>query len=103
MSEAFSSSALSLLLASLGKIERGSTLSKILKLKKMNVDVDLRIRVFTEFITKLMEDGRLNVDGWGHAMDKASADKESRLCNNLELEKLVTSRGQWWTPKLETI
>jgi hypothetical protein len=59
--------------------------------------------VFTEFITNLTEDRRLNVDGRAHAVHKASADKESRLCNTPKFEKayekLVASKGQWWRPK----
>lgn len=92
--------------ACLRRIERASALFNPFVIEK-DARGGQRIRVSIEFITKLMEDGRRNDDGRGHAVDSASADNGSRLCNTPELqkeyEKLVASRGQRWRPKLESI
>lgn len=67
----------------------------------------LRIRIHPEFISKLMEDRRLNVNEIGHSVGGESADDRRRLCNTPELQKdysqLVKSRSQCWRPKLESI
>jgi hypothetical protein len=65
------------------------------------------IRVSAEFIRKLMEDRRLNIDERGHTLGMDSVDGKPGLCNTPELQKdyeqLVTTRGKCWKPKLETI
>lgn len=61
-----------------------------------------------DFITKLLEDGRLNVGERGHSVGTQSSDDvEHSLCNTRELQRdykqLVKPRRPRWTPKLETI
>lgn len=94
--------------APLRSIERASVFCRPFELQKIDVGGGLRIRVCPEFISKLMEDGRLNADQLGHSVAGDSADEElGRLCNTPELQKdyalLVRSRAQCWRPKLETI
>jgi hypothetical protein len=90
-------------------IARVAVLCQPFEIEKSNVNGDLRIRVSAEFITKLMEDGRLKADEPDHAVVKDSADDDEQcgLCNTAELRKdyaqLVTFSGQSWKPKLQTI
>ena len=61
-----------------------------------------------EFISKLMEEGRLNADERDRSQGRDSTDEEAgRVCNTPELEKecaqLVKCRRHCWKPKLETI
>lgn len=88
-------------------IERASLLCQPFEIQKSDVDGGLRIRVSPEFISKLMEDVRLNVDERGLSVDGDSADDECRLLNTPELQKdyarLVKCRAKCWRPKLESI
>lgn len=67
----------------------------------------LRIRIHPEFISKLMEDRRVNLNEIGQSVGRNSADYCCRLCNTPQLQKdyaqLVKSRSQCWRPKLESI
>ena len=61
-----------------------------------------------EFISKLMEEGRLNADERDRSVGGDSIEDERvRLLNTPELEKeyaqLVKCRRHCWKPKLETI
>lgn len=92
----------------LRNIGREAALCQPFKMENSNVGAGLRIRVSADFITKIMEDGSLNSDQRGHPVIRNSADNEKYgLCNSPELQRdyaqLVTSRGQSWKPKLETI
>jgi hypothetical protein len=94
--------------APLRSIERASVFCQPFEIQKSDAGGGLRIRVCPEFISKLMEEGRLNADERGHSVGGDSADDEpGRLCNTPELQKeyaqLVKCRGQCWRPKLETI
>jgi len=85
-----------------------SSLCQPFDIQKNDVGGGLRIRVRSQFITKLMEDGRVNVDERGSTVPTASADDDdTRLCNTPELQKaykqLVKSKGHCWEPKLESI
>jgi len=89
----------------LRSIGRASALCQPFEIQKSDVGGGLRIRVYPEFVTKLMEDGRVNVDEGKVPVPSDFADDE--LCNTPELQKdykqLVKSRGQCWKPKLESI
>ncbi|XP_057844597.2 uncharacterized protein LOC131054150 [Cryptomeria japonica] len=65
-------------------------------------DGGLRIKVCSEFISKLIEDGRFS-----NKEREISAESDQGLCNTPQLQKdyaqLVTSRNQVWKPKLDTI
>jgi len=91
----------------LRSIERASALCQPFEMQSSDVGRGRGIRVSAEFITKIMEDRRLNIDERERALSRDSADDERGLCNTPELKKqyeqLVTSRGQCWRPKLETI
>jgi hypothetical protein len=94
--------------APLRSIERASVFCQPFEIQKSDVGGGLRIRVCPEFISKLMEDARLNADECGQSVGGDSTDDEpGRLCNTPELQKdyaqLVKCRGQCWRPKLETI
>jgi hypothetical protein len=74
-------------------------------MEKSNVGGGLRIRVSADFITKIMNAGRLNSDEGGLAVVR---DDELRgLCNTPQLQKdyaqLVTAIEQSWKPNLESI
>jgi len=92
----------------LRSIGRASALCQPFDIQKSDAGGDLRIRVCPEFITKLMEDRRVNVDERELPVTRDFADDEPyRLCNTPELKKeykkLVKSRGHCWKPKLESI
>jgi len=97
----------SCLSAPLRSIERASLLCQPFEIQKSDVDGGLRIRVCPEFISKLMEDGRLNADERQRSVGGDSPDDECRLLNTPELQKdyaqLVKCRAQCWRPKLESI
>jgi hypothetical protein len=95
--------------APLRSIERASVFCEPFEIQKSDVGGGLRIRVCSEFVSKLMEDGRLNVDERGRSVngDNSTDDEPGRLCNTPELQKdyarLVQCKAQCWRPKLETI
>lgn len=93
----------------LRNIGRAALICQPFEIEKRSESGSFQIRVSEEFITKLMQDGKLNADERDHAVVRVSAeDGEQRgLCNTAELRKdyaqLVTFNGQSWKPKLETI
>lgn len=63
----------------------------------------MQIRVSDEFISKLMEEGRLKEEG-----DNGSSNKEEKVCTTPQLQKdysrlVECRRSVQWRPKLETI
>jgi hypothetical protein len=95
------------LLAPLRSIERASLLCQPIHIQKSDAGGGLRIRVCPEFVTKLIENRKLNVDEGGRTVGRDSIDDKRRLCNTPELQKdyeqLVKSRGHCWKPTLESI
>jgi len=93
--------------SALRSIGRASALCQPFDIQKSDVGGGLRIKVCSQFITKLMEDGRVHMDKRGVPVPRDSADDEPRLCNTPELQKaykqLVKSRVHCWRPKLESI
>jgi hypothetical protein len=92
--------------APLRSIERASAHCEPFEIES-GVDGRRRIRVSPQFITKIMEDGRINIDERGHAVERDSTANENRLCNTPDLqkdyEKLVKPKDRSWRPKLDTI
>lgn len=93
--------------APLRSIERASAHCEPFEIERSGVDGRRRIRVSPQFITKIMEDGRINIDERGHAVERDSTANENRLCNTPDLqkhyEKLVKPKDRSWRPKLDTI
>lgn len=93
--------------APLRSIERASVFCQPFEIQKSDDGGRLRIKVCPEFISKLMEDVKLNADERERSVGVDSAENECRLLNTPELQKeyaqLVKSGAQCWKPKLESI
>lgn len=91
----------------LRSIGRAAVLCQPFEIQNSDSGGDLRIRIHPEFISKLMEDRRVNLNEIGQSVGRNSADDRRRICNTPELQKdyaqLVKSRSQCWRPKLESI
>lgn len=90
------------------RIESASLLCHPFDIQKSDAGGGLRIRVCPEFVTKLIENSRLNVDEGGpRPKGRDYVDGKRGLCHTPELQKdyeeLVKSRGHCWKPTLESI
>ena len=94
--------------APLRSIGREVALCQPFQIENSNVGGDNRIRLSADFMTKIMDNGRINSNEHGNVVVGDFADDGQRgLCNTPELQKdyvqLVRARGQSWKPELETV
>ncbi|GKV47175.1 hypothetical protein SLEP1_g54093 [Rubroshorea leprosula] len=96
--------------ASLAKQSRNSFLKKAVACQPLDIQKTPsgcpRIRVSDEFITQLIEEGRMKAEDDNKEAEEQCSAFRNRVCNTPQLQKdytqLVVSRCHW-KPKLETI
>ena len=94
--------------APLRSIGREVALCQPFQIENSNVGGDNRIRLYADFMTKIMDNGKLNSNERGNAVVGDFADDgQHGLCNTPELHKdyaqLAKAKGQSWKPELETV